>query len=737
MTASVPILDTEDNDDHAYLVGRGFTPATIRDVGWRVARLSTEDLRRYSLPGDAAGIRGWFIPYRHPNGQVAFERLRLLDDEDVERFRKYRQPTGRQIGLYDPFGVLYAEGPPPEAVLLIEGEANAVAACVAMPGLPVIGVPGQGSLKPEMAFELGHIQTVWLWIDRHDPDADANAGRIAERLRDAGVEEVRQLGDTAGMDANEALGAFGAEKFAAMLRKYLDDASPIASVADAAGDWPRLLTRPMLPGFPLAALPDQLAEFAQAVAEETQTPVDLAAIDMLGVLSAAAMGATVVDCGAWNEETNLYLLVAMSSGEHKSAVLRSIIAPLREIERELMLEGASEVRDARLRLEQLEAKRSQLNKRIGQEDDADVEDTLRELSKVVDQVEQIGDPHVPRLLADDATPEALAGLVARHGSIAILAAEAPIIDNIVGGRYDAKGSANLTLMCRGYTGEEMKVDRRGREPERLERPLITTLLTIQPYVLRNFVQNETARNQGLVGRFAYAMPESRLGSRAITGIGRASEELRRAWEDTVRHVYSCRQLTQPTQPMPDPGCVGCVSCQQKAVFILSLSPSAKSMLDALRASREPRLADDGDLRPDSDWIERDAGRAARIAALLHLAEKHNPAAAIDDDTMRRALLIADYFAEHSLAALRTPDEKVRRALKVLGRRDSLIVSQRDLHRDVLNGRGIAQEAGELAQTLVKLGVLRPRAVETPSTKGGPRPSQAYDVNPRVRDGGSR
>jgi hypothetical protein len=60
--------------------------------------------------------------------------------------------------------------------------------------------------------------------------------------------------------------------------------------SDEAEPWRPLPSAP--PAFPLHALPVDMRRWAEAISEETQTPVDLAAITGLGVLSAAVLGPT-------------------------------------------------------------------------------------------------------------------------------------------------------------------------------------------------------------------------------------------------------------------------------------------------------------------------------------------------------------------------------------------------------------------------------------------------------------
>ena len=61
-------------------------------------------------------------------------------------------------------------------------------------------------------------------------------------------------------------------------------------------------------------------------------------------------------------------------------------------------------------------------------------------------------PPIPRLLADDITPEAAASLLAEQGGpLAIISAEGGIFD-IIAGRYSSKAIPNMDLWLKAQLG---------------------------------------------------------------------------------------------------------------------------------------------------------------------------------------------------------------------------------------------------------------------------------------------
>ena len=121
-------------------------------------------------------------------------------------------------------------------------------------------------------------------------------------------------------------------------------------------------------------------------------------------------------------------------------------------------------------------------------------------------------PPLPRWLVDDATPEALAGLLATYGRIALLSPEGDVFDQMAG-RYNQQVGPNLGVYLKGHAGDLLRVDRRGRPPEYVERPCLTIGLAVQPEVLRGLAGRPGFGGRGLLARFLYSLPASLVGHR--------------------------------------------------------------------------------------------------------------------------------------------------------------------------------------------------------------------------------
>ena len=675
--------------------------------------------RMWSLPtivayGLGLADDGIVVPFHRGGTLLTFERYKLPSRRGSGP--KMVAPRGRRRELLLPPGEM------PDEVWLCEGLSDTLAAASA--DLPAVGLPSANWNEQHTETLRGEgVRRTVVVLDCDDAGRRATA-HVSSSLAAAGIStRVIDLDPNRsdGYDLTDFFHEHGHEHGRDLLAQLASEAAPL----DLREDWPALGVRDV-PPFPEDALPPAVANWTRAVAQHTQTPVDLPALAALGVLSAAALGSAIVDCCTWEEEIGFYGLLVMPSGDRKSSVLREAVKPLRLIERQRQDAAAPALAKARARRTTLEARGRELAKRMGGDDAADAED---EFARVDAQLASLGQLVASRMFADDATPEAVGALLAQHGSMAVLASESALLDNLLG-RY-SDGAVNLHLACAAYSGEPVTIDRKGHDPQYLERPLLTILLCVQPHVIAKLLANETARSQGLVARFALVRPQTLLGRRQVDAPA-PTLDIAQAWNDTVRRVASAESAdnadngASPVElaSFTRDRTVSIVSVSQ--VRRLVLSPSAHELLKDLQRQIEPRLAPEGDLRPIADWVARHHGRAARIAGLLHLCG-HQATEPISAQTMTDALRIANYLLEHARAVFTAPDELTRRAIDWLRQRGEQTVTQRDLHRGPLAGRHNADAARKLAERLEELGVIR-------ASPGNHPTSRRYDVHPELFGG---
>lgn len=391
------------------------------------------------------------------------------------------------------------------------------------------------------------------------------------------------------------------------------------------------------PEFPLHTLPDWAQAHAVAVADQVQVPVDLAAMQIIGALSAACTGRANVHVSPnWSEPVNLYLAVAMRSGAGKSPTDKLVVDWLRNWQRTRMeqtaeahAKAALKVRHARKRLTKLEGSEAV--------DERDLFAAYEALA-----VAEAAVPPLPRLLADDTSPEAVAGLLREHGQrLAILSTEADLFDMLLRGKPGQR--ANMNIFLKAWSGDSFTRDRKGGSesgPEwtELSRPLLTIACSVQPSVLAQVRNDPEMTNRGLAARFMVSVPDDVIGYRDVT-----------------------RRFTATRLPTTDPYEATATQlatrwCSWANPAQLHFSTDASTALCDFLAEIEPRLAKGADLEHLAEWANKLHGSIARYAGLLHLAEGGDPQAEISRSTVDRAIDLGRYWMAHAAVVEGIADE---------------------------------------------------------------------------------
>ena len=394
-----------------------------------------------------------------------------------------------------------------------------------------------------------------------------------------------------------------------------------------------------LPPFPVEALPPVLRDYALAVAESLQAPVDMAAAGLLAVCALAAQGAWKIEVKPdWVEPLNLYALIIAPPSERKSPVLREIARPVYAFEADEQARREQPIREG-------QAKRSILEKRLaaaidaaakpakGKSPAAQADGLCAEQDVYNLQQELAGLQEVKpfRLLADDVTPEALTSLLATYGGkIGVFSAEGGLF-KILAGLYSGQ-SANIDSFKKAYSCEPIRVDRKGRPSETIQDPALTLLLMVQPKVLADIMGNADFSGEGLLARFLYCLPVSRVGARAYR-TKPIPADVRAAFDHALAPLLEMQAShTGPAQ-------------------IIRLSDEADALSEAFALSLEPRLH--GDLADIEGWAGKYHGQVARIAGVLHCFENGPDAGAelLTGGTFQAAATIGAYFLAHAQAAL--------------------------------------------------------------------------------------
>ena len=390
------------------------------------------------------------------------------------------------------------------------------------------------------------------------------------------------------------------------------------------------------PSFPADALPPDIAAYVRAVAESTQTPVDMAGTAALSILSVCLQGKYRVQGKPdWLEPLNTYVLIVASPSERKSAVLNQMLRPLNAYEAQVNQRDAAQVEASRMRKRVLEKRQKVLEDQI-----AKGKADMKEVERIAAEIASFEEKQPLQLYVDDVTTEKLVSILSvNKGRAALISSEGGIFDTLAG-IYTR--NVNIDVMLKGYSGDPIRVDRVGRQSECVMDPALTVLLMAQPNVVSAVLGNKTFRGRGLTARFLYCMPQSQVGFRRVDSL---------PVPETVAFGYERKMvnlLEDEYGGLPR---------------VIVLSPEASELLFAFSHELEPKLT--GEYAEIADWAGKLVGNTMRLAALLcragqmlsHEFLEEEPKLTVDGPTMADAIRLGRYFLKNAQAAYDALPEK--------------------------------------------------------------------------------
>ena len=383
--------------------------------------------------------------------------------------------------------------------------------------------------------------------------------------------------------------------------------------------------------YPIDALPEPIKRAVQEVQGFIQAPMALVANCALSSLSVAIQGHIDMQrADGLKSPVSLYILTIADSGERKTSVDNLFIKPIREFDEEQAEKAKPSLKKYKTEFDAWEAKRNGVL--LALKTDAskppptrghDLSDELTKLDQSKPQP-----PRVPRLMAGDATPEALAYRLAKEWPIAgLISSEA---GTVLGSHGMSKDSAmrNLSQLNVLWDGAQLDIERRTSESFTVRGVRLTTALQIQEATLREFLGKNgvLARGSGFLARFLLAWPESTQGTRLYNASPKA-------WPSLSAFNRRISQILNDKVNINDNGIL-----EPKT---LEFTPEAQQVWIEFLNEIERELPSGGELHDIRDVASKIADNAARLAALFHVYE-HGTDAAVNAETFTRAAQIATW-----------------------------------------------------------------------------------------------
>lgn len=469
--------------------------------------------------------------------------------------------------------------------------------------------------------------------EKFDPDDQEKTWRgFHPRANDIGIKTLYHIAYQHGWGGWQTNGHVPAEP--AVARESFEAATP-----------------PPMP-FPIAAaLPPALSwlrDWWQAVAHAYQVPTDMPAMLCLPYVSVAiAKHLEIHIVGTWREQSALWTLIPMESGERKSAILHELAKPLfawqikeRARADEAIATWTADYGVATRMAKEAIAKASKDGNVI----------SARHAELEVQRL-KVAQPFRPQIVVTDATNEGIAKALSRNHERLLLAAPEADALEVVLGRYSVGNQSAMGAFLSGHAGDHFAPARVGDGSPELDEPALSVALAPQPDSVQRLLASPEAHAKGFCARFLYAMPASRMGWREIVPQG-VPESLEVRWHRALTWL-----LERPFPARPES---------------VRLSQDALSLFLAFAAEIEEamrtRFEEGSRTSPSPAWYSKLPGAIARIALTLYglqVADDPRRAAEVDVDTMEAALAWAPYLEAHHRRAMGAEDRDSGIARRVL------------------------------------------------------------------------
>ena len=467
------------------------------------------------------------------------------------------------------------------------------------------------------------------------------------------------------------------------------------------------------PPFPLDALPPLPRQMAQEITKAALVPDSLAAVNVLGILSASIGGGLLLDSGGDRiTSANLYLLGIAESGTGKGRAYSMAAKTFHELEAEEIRHHENEVlpsikKDLRL----IEKDFKKLEKSLEKEGDGinreQVGRDLQDLEKRKAELEKQLASESGYSVADITKEKLAITLESQAGqALASLSPEGRGVIDVLMGKYGKGKESDEDLYLSAYSREPAKVSRVSRPPVHLSNPCLAVLWLIQPDKARKLTESEAVTDSGLLPRFllcdskAEPMDEP---EEPYTPSGEALEN----WAGLIGELLETFRATGDSPA------------------IVATETEARRALERFTNESKARTRKGGDLRDVAPFAVRWGENAWRLALVLHAAT-HGPEAgklALEADTARRAVEIVRWFTEEQLAIL-APERSNRHRNRFMRLHTILSDHQGErTMRDLQKSHGFSKEE---IQTLAHKFSQRIE-ISTKKPEGGGRPSEVVTL----------
>ncbi|MDC0309564.1 DUF3987 domain-containing protein [bacterium] len=467
--------------------------------------------------------------------------------------------------------------------------------------------------------------------------------------------------------------------------------------------------------FPTELYPKVMAEFVQACSVSLGVPEALPAITALGVCSGSIGKGLRVKTGPSSTlGANLYLLGSAESGVGKSRSLKLVAEPLMEFQTEQQQQWQTQTGPKnKADLMVINQRITKLQKEAAREENPvekeEIQQKLRDAIVESEKLERQQDD--PTLIVDDVTSQKLAELLYKNREVLFsISADARNIVDIICGRYNSANNTDESIYLQAFTGDKLKVDRKGSPAISLLEPCLSALWLVQPDAVSRMFETDSLVSSGLLSRFLIA--HTRAAPQKIMGVlPDIPNEKTSKWRNLTRALLKeCHQTNEPYTVSPHPSVVNVMNDFHNSLVDRYMSFELQDVWSF--ATR---------------WYEQ----AWRISLVLHAASHAEEAKThqLGLETAEKAIALTKWFADEQLqilskgrmkAAAKLEDEIDRVFDRKKAKTGKDFITSRDVRRSAVTDS--TDKAKAILDNLVKDKILVAAPHQNP---GGGRPTIRY------------
>lgn len=690
-----------------------------------------EEAHRLALPILKKGYKSeGCYPYNNQDGENLYYRLRCKHPVSGDKWIRPMSKNGNGYHLKEPE---FKDGKPlyrldhlhqnrESIVYFVEGE-NKVKA---LNKLGLVATTSGGASSARTAnFNPLKGREIILWPD-YDEHGQRHMQEVAERLLALDCKvfliEVDKLNLQEKDDVVDWLklhpNATSQDIQALPVIKLGNDTNSHDSSSEC---WPECLPieTTFIPEWPKQCFPDSIQQYVDALAEFSQTPIELATMVAFAILATASQRKYAVEMATdYREQLCLWTCIALPPANRKTSVFESLKKPLDEYQKKEGEKLKSLIGKALSEKQTLEEIIKQKRKEAVRLKGERLEEITSEIAELELSIPKV--PHAPQLWCGDITPEALGSIMASNSEkMAILSDEGGIFETFAG-RYSS-GVANLDVALKAHCGSSVTINRQHQIPIQLELPCLTIGVAVQPEVIQGMAKKDGFRGRGFIGRMLFAVPRSKIGNRKISGDS-IPEGIKKIYLETIKSIL-WRDLEFQSLD----------SAHEREQWIIKPSDNAQSHWREYWLQIENKMKEGGVLAEVSDWAGKLPGQIARIACLIHIAryvDRCPEGIPISLDDMQMATRIGDALAGHALMVFdlmsERPEMEMARKLSKWIKREA---KSKFTSREAIRGNGFRnrESLDRAVKVLEELGWLREVEREVVSY----RPSDVWEVNPKA------